>query len=137
MFLKLSSKENKSLYKKVFFSDENRKTLNFSKNQETPNKSYKFDYVFSEYDNNISMQNQLKSLLSDNAKSEKNLTFVTFGEEKLGKTTFLLGKDNYFEEESFLNFSFNLLSQNIQYDSILVDFYQISLEKFVLDYVFY
>ncbi len=84
VFLKLSSKEDNSIYNRVFFFEENREVLLLQKATETLLK-YKYDYIFSDYENTILIATSIKNSISNLIRTEKNLCFLTLGEEKLGK----------------------------------------------------
>jgi hypothetical protein len=104
---------------------------------------FNFDYIFSDYENNILIANSIKNMIASN---EKNLCFLTFGEEKLGKfylktgkTKFLFGNPNKIHSDSFFKHVFdiiqNILRQDFAFDNILIDIIKIANEKFILDYV--
>jgi len=86
--VKLSSKYDHSqgmcLQKRVFFFEENRQVLLLQKGYQCLMK-YKYDYIFSDYDNTLLIANSIKSTVTNLLRNEKNLSFITFGEEKLGK----------------------------------------------------
>lgn len=84
VFIKLSSKEESSLETRVFFFEENREVLVLEKRAEILLK-YKFDYIFSDFENSSLIASSIKMTISNLISNEKNLTFFSFGEEKLGK----------------------------------------------------
>lgn len=83
VFVKLSSKEESSMYKRVFFFEENREVLLLQRGTESLLK-YKYDYIFSDYENTLLIASSIKSSISNLIRNEKNICFFSFGEEKLG-----------------------------------------------------
>ena len=81
--MKLSSKEESLLFKRVFFFEENREVLLLQKGEESLSK-YKYDYIFSDYENTLLVSSSIKSTISNLIRNEKNLCFFAFGEEMLG-----------------------------------------------------
>jgi hypothetical protein len=81
----LSSKEESSLFKRVFFFEEDREVLLLQKGSESLSK-YKYDYIFSDYENTLLIASSIKSTIANLIRTERNLCFFTFGEEKLGKS---------------------------------------------------
>ena len=84
--MKLSSKDESSVssQRRVFFFEENREVLLLQKGSESLLK-YKYDYIFSDYENTLLIASSIKSTVTNLLKNEKNICFFTFGEEKLGK----------------------------------------------------
>ena len=80
-------------------------------------------------------------MLSNLIENEKNVLFITFGENNLGATKFFLGSNqgNLLNNESFFSFAYQTILQtmnkNYQYDNILIEIYKIANEKFIVDYV--
>jgi hypothetical protein len=93
VFIKLSSKEESSLETRVFFFEENREVLVLEKRAEILLK-YKFDYIFSDFENTSLIASSIKMTISNLISNEKNLTFFSFGEEKLGNSNFFKFKKN-------------------------------------------
>lgn len=83
VFLKLSSKDENSSHKRVFFFEENREDLLLQKGTESL-KKYKYDYIFSDYENTVLIASSIKSTVANLIRNEKNLCFFAFGEENLG-----------------------------------------------------
>lgn len=102
---------------------------------------YKYDYIFSDYDNTLLMSNTIDSILSALIENEKNITFITLGESNLGTTKFLFGPShgNLLNSNSFFNYSIQTILQtmgnNFKYDNVLIEIYKIANEKFTVDYV--
>lgn len=102
---------------------------------------YKYDYIFSDYDNTLLMSNTIDSILSALIENEKNITFITLGESNLGTTKFLFGPShgNLLNNNSFFNYSIQTIlqtmSSNFKYDNVLIEIYKIANEKFTVDYV--
>lgn len=74
------------LDRRVFFFEENREDLLLQRGAENLLK-YKYDYIFSDYENTLLITSSIKMTISNLIRNEKNLTFFSFGEEKLGKLT--------------------------------------------------
>ena len=72
------------MFKRVFFFEENREVLLLQKGEESLSK-YKYDYIFSDYENTLLISSSIKSTICNYIRNERNLCFFTFGEEKLGK----------------------------------------------------
>jgi hypothetical protein len=83
VFIKLTSRPDNSLYERVFFFEENREVLLLQKGNESLRK-YKYDYIFSDYENTTLISNSIKGIISNLIHNDKNVCFFTFGEEKLG-----------------------------------------------------
>lgn len=85
-FIKFSSKfgstEN-SIFKKVFLAEDNRQILNLHI-KGNPVRSFKSDYIYNEYENTILMFCKIKPNIIELINSNKNLSFFSFGQEKLG-----------------------------------------------------
>jgi hypothetical protein len=107
---------------------------------------YKYDYIFSEYENTTLIANSIKGIISNQINNDKNICFLTFGEEKLGKqrinlgkTRFLFGNNLRITNDSFFKYMYDniekQLNQEYAYDNILIDIVKITGERFVLDYV--
>ena len=75
--------------------------------------------------------------------SNKNLSFFSFGQEKLGqilvklgKTNFFFGKNKKFTSDSLFKYVSDIAFNGIQdNDFIVFDVILISNEKYILDYV--
>jgi hypothetical protein len=88
VFLKLSSKEESSNQnKRVYFFEENREVLLQQNGTETI-KKYKFDYIFSDYENTLLISNSITSMIQYHISNQKNVCFFTFGEDNLCKISF-------------------------------------------------
>jgi hypothetical protein len=134
------------LFKRVFFFEDNREVLLLQKGNENIRK-YKFDYIFSDYENNILIANSINNMISNMILNQKNVSFLTFGEEKLGtyshnplgKTKFFFGKSGKVSHDSFFKYTYDtivkILSEEFAFDNLLIDIIKINKEKFVLDYV--
>jgi hypothetical protein len=126
------------MYKRVFFFEENREVLLLQTDRGS-HRRYKFDYIFSDYENNILIANSIKTLVQNSVLNEKNLCFFTFGGEGLGKTRFLFGNGNKIQSDSFFKYVYDILEKILKkeftFDNILIDIIKISNERFVMDYV--
>jgi hypothetical protein len=86
VFVKFCSKDEKGYnknQKRVFWFEENREVLYMQKGEEKL-LNYRYDYVFSDFDPNNLICSSIKSTVTNLLRNEKNLCFLTFGEEKLG-----------------------------------------------------
>jgi hypothetical protein len=102
---------------------------------------YKYDYIFSDCDNNYLIANSLSSMIYQLVQNQKNILFLTLGQNDLGSSKFifdnspgyLLGKN------SFFNYSFQtiyqIMNKDKQYENILVEIYKITNNKFIIEYV--
>lgn len=145
VFVKLVSKgENYVSTDRIFFFDENRENLFYQETKENNTNTqiqYKFDYIFSHYDNTMLISRSINLMLANLIENEKNVLFITFGENNLGATKFFLGSNqgNLLNNESFFSFAYQTILQtmnkNYQYDNILIEIYKIANEKFIVDYV--
>lgn len=145
VFLKLVSKgENYKPTDRIFFIDENRENIFYQENQKNNNDTqiqYKFDYIFSHYDNTTLISRSINLMLENLIDNNKNVLFITFGENNLGATKFFLGSNqgNLLNNESFFSFAYQTIlktmSKNYQYDNFLIEIYKIANEKFIVDYV--
>jgi hypothetical protein len=79
--------------KRVFFFEENREVLLLQKGSESLMK-YKYDYIFSDYENTLLISTSIRSSISNLIRNEKNLCFFSLGEEKLGSNFF-----NFFRKD--------------------------------------
>jgi hypothetical protein len=134
------------MFKRIFFFEENREVLLLQKAKDSTRR-YKFDYIFSDYENNILIANSIKNIITNLIHNEKNLCFFTFGEEKLGKivilklgkTKFLFGNSNKIFHDSFFRYTVDIIEKVLRkeftFDNILIDIVKVANEKFVLDYV--
>lgn len=139
MFVKLSTKGEDLAAKRVFFFEENRENLLLQKEEE--NGSYKYDYIFSDYDNALLIASTLNPVITQLIKNERNLLFLTLGETGLGMTKFLFGHStgNLINKDSYFNYAYQQILKDMKtyfpFDNILIEIYKISNEKFILDYV--
>jgi hypothetical protein len=85
VFVKLSTKEENPMQKRVFFFEENREVLLLQNGDENLMK-YKYDYIFSDYENTLLISSSIRSTISNLIRMDKNLLFFSFGEERLGKS---------------------------------------------------
>jgi hypothetical protein len=72
------------MYRRVFFFEENREVLFLQKDGESLS-NFKFDYIFSDYENTLLISSSIRSTILNLIRNDKNICFLTFGEEKLGK----------------------------------------------------
>lgn len=126
----------------MFFPENNRQELNLVL-KGSPLRSFKSDYIFNEYENTILVFCKIKPQIVESLNAGKNLSFFTFGEERLGKnptnwgkSSFFFGKNKKFTSDSIFKYSFDIAYQNISdYDFIVFDIILVNKEKFLLDYV--
>jgi len=64
-------------------AEDNRQILNLHI-KGNPVRSFKSDYIYNEYENTILMFCKIKPNIIELINSNKNLTFFSFGQEKLG-----------------------------------------------------
>ena len=80
-------------------------------------------------------------MISQLIQNQKNILFLTLGENELGSSTFLFGKSpkNLLGNDSFFNYSFqticDIMNNNKQYENILVELFKITNNKFSIEYV--
>lgn len=71
--------------------EEGKKTFTFQRDQ-GKRKKFQLDYIFSENENNFLTAKTIEKDLIKYLNNEKNLFFLTFGQEKLGKGKFIQKK---------------------------------------------
>ena len=121
---------------KIFFFDENRETLTL---KEKPYNQYKYDYIFSDFENPMIISSTLNTFVYPLIEAEKNILFMSIGQKGLALSNFLFGTNqNFFlGYDSIFNYVFKAIKQimiRIKYDKILLELYKIINDKFIIDF---
>ena len=80
-------------------------------------------------------------MISQLINNQKNILFLTLGQNDLGSSKFLFGNlpKNLLGNDSFFNYSFqticDIMNNNKQYENILVELFKITNNKFSIEYV--
>ena len=131
-----SRKTNSQNNQKAFLFDENREVLSLN---DKPYNKYKYDYIFSDFENPMIISSTLNAFIYPLIEAEKNLLFMTIGQKYLGSSNFLFGTNPnaLLGNDSLFNYIFKAIKQimsKIKYDKILLELYKIMNDKFVIDF---
>ena len=114
-----SRKTNSQNNQKAFLFDENREVLSLN---DKPYNKYKYDYIFSDFENPMIISSTLNAFIYPLIEAEKNLLFMTIGQKYLGSSNFLFGTNPnaLLGNDSLFNYIFKAIKQimsKIKYDS--------------------
>lgn len=84
MYLKIANNQTNQNSEKKFLIEDAKKTFIYQRDQ-GKRKKFQLDYIFSENEDNLNTAKTIKKDLVKYLKNEKNLFFLSFGQEKLGK----------------------------------------------------
>jgi hypothetical protein len=131
-----SEKTNDQINQKVFIFDENREILTLS---EQPFNKYKYDYIFSDFENPMIISSTLNAIIYPLIEADKNILFLTVGQRGLNLSNFLFGSNRnvLLGRDSLFYYVFKAIKQmmiRIKYDKILLELYKIVDDKFLIDF---